>query len=153
MLPRLDRPAWPDRPRTARRGRDRRGRGPRGPLALAAIPRDRSRAERFDDLVLDAVEHLEGRWRDELANVELAVEEIPPAEPADAVDLDPVPLARVEKDERNVRVIMHRWPIELRARDGLELAALVHDVVVEQVADLLGVEPEIVDPDYGLDDD
>jgi hypothetical protein len=153
MLPRLDRPAWPDRPRTARRGRDRRGRGPRGPLALAAIPRDRSRAERFDDLVLDAVEHLEGRWRDELANVELAVEEIPPAEPADAVDLDPVPLARVEKDERNVRVIMHRWPIELRARDGLELAALVRDVVVEQVADLLGVEPEIVDPDYGLDDD
>jgi hypothetical protein len=27
----------------------------------------------------------------------------------------------------------------------------VHDVVVEQVAALLGLEPETVDPDYGLD--
>jgi predicted Zn-dependent protease with MMP-like domain len=153
MLRPLDRRAWPDRPRTARRSRDRRGRGPRGPLALAAIPRDRSRAERFDDLVLDAVEHLERRWRDELAEVELAVEEVPPGEPVDALDLDPVPLARVEDGGRTVRLIVHRWPIELRARDGLELAALVHDVVVEQVADLLGVEPETVDPHYGLDDD
>jgi hypothetical protein len=120
---------------------------------MAAIPRDRSRAERFDDLVLDAVEHLERRWRDELAKVELAVEEVPPTEPVDALDLDPVPLARVEEGGRSVRLIVHRWPIELRARDGLELAALVHDVVVEQVADLLGIEPETVDPDYGLDDD
>ena len=30
-------------------------------------------------------------------------------------------------------------------------ATLVHDVVVEQVAELLGLEPETVDPDYGLD--
>jgi hypothetical protein len=28
---------------------------------------------------------------------------------------------------------------------------LVQDVLVEQVAELLGVEPETVDPDYGLD--
>jgi hypothetical protein len=27
----------------------------------------------------------------------------------------------------------------------------VHDVVVEQVATLLGLEPETVDPDYGLE--
>lgn len=153
MLRPLDRHSWPDRPRTARRGRDRRGRGPRGPLALAAIPRDRSRADRFDDLVLDAVEHLELRWRAELAEVELAVEEVPPEQEIDILDLDPVPLARVEEGVRNVRLVVHRWPIELRARDGLELAALVHDVVVEQVADLLGIEPEAVDPDYGLDDD
>jgi predicted Zn-dependent protease with MMP-like domain len=152
MLQPLGRPPWPDRPRSARRSRDRRGRGPRGPLALAAIPRDRTRAERFDDLVLDAVEHLEHRWRDELAEIELAVEEVPPAEPSDTLDLDPVPLARVEDGERHVRLVVHRWPIELRARDDLELAALVHDVVVEQVADLLGVEPETVDPHYGLDD-
>ena len=47
--------------------------------------------------------------------------------PADALDLDPVPLARVEDGERNVRLVVHRWPIELRARDDVELAALVHD--------------------------
>jgi hypothetical protein len=41
----------------------------------------RSRAERFDDLVLDAVERLEKQWAAELADVEFAVEDVPPAEP------------------------------------------------------------------------
>ncbi|MDQ1485043.1 MAG: Zincin-like metallopeptidase, partial [Actinomycetota bacterium] len=30
-----------------------------------------------------------------------------------------------------------------------ELAELVHDVVVEEVAEFLGLEPEAVDPGYG----
>lgn len=117
---------------------------------MVEVPRERSRSERFDDLVLDAVEDLERRWRDELDDVELAVEDVPPASAGD--DLDPVPLARVEEDAHGLRLVVHRWPIELRARGDGELAALVHDVVVEQVAELLGVEPEAVDPTYGLDD-
>jgi hypothetical protein len=115
---------------------------------VTSIPRERTRAERFDDLVLDAMERLERRWSDELGEVELAVEDVPPPEPVD--DLDPVPLARIDQLAGGaVRLVVHRWPIELRAGDGTELAALVHDVVVEQVAELLGVEPETVDPRYG----
>ena len=38
--------------------------------------------------------------------------------------------------------------MEARARDREHLAGLVHTVVVEQVANLLGLTPEAVDPGY-----
>ena len=47
----------------ARSRRDRHGRGLRGRLVPAEVPLARSRAEQFDDLVLDAVEDLERRDR------------------------------------------------------------------------------------------
>ena len=49
--------------RDARRSRrDRHGRGLRGRLVPDSVPLARSRAEQFDDLVLDAVEDIERRW-------------------------------------------------------------------------------------------
>src|SRR5450756_1613264 len=66
-----------------------------------AVPLARSRAEQFDDLVLDAVEQLEERWAGELAGVEFAVEDVPPP-PSSESTYDPnvvtdsdVPLARL----------------------------------------------------------
>ena len=47
-------------------------------LAPRDVPISRTRAERFDDLVLDAVEDLEQHWAAELADVEFAVEDVPP---------------------------------------------------------------------------
>ena len=68
----------PRGPRAARiRRRDSRGRGLRGTLTPQEVPLYRSRAQRFDDLVLEAVARLEPRWETELAGVEFAVEEIP----------------------------------------------------------------------------
>jgi predicted Zn-dependent protease with MMP-like domain len=132
--------------------RDRHGRGLRGPISTTAIPRTRTRAERFDELVVDAMEDLEARWHDRIGNVELAVEDVPPPEPVD--ELDPIPLARLDEDETgSIRLVVHRWPIELRATDESELASLVRDVVVEQIAELLGIEPEELDPEYGIDDE
>lgn len=130
--------------------RDRHGRGARGPLAPAAVPLRRSRAEQFDDLVLDAVEDLEQRWATELRGVEFAVEEVPPEQPGDDAD---VPLARVVPSlpGEPARVVVYRRPLEMRAHDRDDLAGLVHDVVVEQVADLLEMDPEAVDPGYGED--
>jgi hypothetical protein len=46
-------------------------------------------------------------------------------------------------------VVVFRRPLELRAEGPGDLAALVHAVVVEQVAELLGRSPEEVDPRYG----
>ncbi|RJK95502.1 metallopeptidase family protein [Vallicoccus soli] len=137
------------------RRRDRRGRGVRGPLSPPEVPLSRSRAERFDDLVLDAVERLERDWSRELADVEFAVEEVPPAglpAPADPA-ADPVPLGRsvpagAEGAGSPARVVVFRRPVEARAPEERELALLVHEVVVEQVAELLGLEPETVDPDH-----
>jgi predicted Zn-dependent protease with MMP-like domain len=43
--------------------------------------------------------------------------------------------------------VLYRRPLELRAVDREDLADLVKDVIVEQVANLLGLDPEDVDPD------
>ncbi|MGY1693491.1 Zinicin-like metallopeptidase [Geodermatophilus saharensis] len=141
--------------------RDRHGRGLRGRLVPDEVPLSRSRAEQFDDLVLDAVEDIERRWERELAGVEFAVEDVPWVDHTspDEVVLDPdvlddatVPLARVlpahREDGRDVpaRIVVYRRPLEIRAHDRDDLADLVRDVVVDQVAVLLGRDPEEIDP-------
>jgi hypothetical protein len=104
--------------------------------------------------VLEAVEHLEDRWSEQLAGVEFAVVEVPPAEavPADGPGLggDPIPLGRVvpADDDEPARIVIYRRPIEARAAQRAALLDLVHDVVVEQVATLLGLDPDTVDPPY-----
>jgi hypothetical protein len=104
----------------------------------------------FADLVLDGVERLERRWRRELQDVEFAVEEVPPA---DGAGDGPVPLGRLYRGGagHDARIVLYRRPLEARANGRAELTALVQDVLTEQVADLLGLDPETVDPDYGLD--
>ena len=149
----------PVRRRAARR--DRRGRGLRGRLVPPELPLARSRAQQFDDLVLDAVEHLERRWGKELEPVEFAVEDVPqvpdaadePAYDEDVVEDDTIPLARLlpaGKDAEGrptpTRIVVFRRPLEVRSLDRLDLADLVHEVVVEQVAHLLGLDPDDVDP-------
>jgi predicted Zn-dependent protease with MMP-like domain len=134
------------------RRRDRHGHGLRGPLAPAGLPLSRTRAQRFDDLVLDAVNQLESRWAKQLANVEFAVEEVPPADPGP--DGEPVPLARSQPavGDQPARIVVYRRPAQARADGDEELAALVFDVVVEEVASLFGLDPETVDPGYEEDD-
>jgi predicted Zn-dependent protease with MMP-like domain len=129
------------------RARDRRGRGPRGPLAPSTVPLRRGKADRFDEVVLDAVEHLEGRWADDLTTVEFAVETVPPDEEPSA-DGDPVALSRLEPPgDGPARIVLYRRPLEARGRDEEDLADLVLDVLVHEVARLLGLTPEVVDPE------
>lgn len=124
------------------------------------VPIRRSRAERFDDLVLDAVEHLEHRWSEQLSDVEFAVEDVPPVPAAALDDADPVPLARYIPPTGSgrgavpPRIVVYRRPLEARAIDREDLAELVLDVVIHEVADMLGVDPEIIDPEgHGYDDE
>lgn len=141
-------------PRRIRR-RDRRGRGPRGPLAPAHVPLSQTPTQRFDDLVLDAVEHVEARWRDQLRAVDFAVEEVPPLDDEvhydDEIESAGVPLARLLPAGQGhpARIVVYRRPLELRAVDREDLEDLVHDVVVEEVAHFLGLDPETVDPGFG----
>jgi predicted Zn-dependent protease with MMP-like domain len=151
-----------ENPATARfRRRDRHGRGLRGPLVPADVPLYRSRAQRFDDLVLQAVSQLEPRWEAELSGVEFAVEEIPAADLPDD-EPDPVPLARLDpgsagaddpaRPARPARIVLYRRPLMARADGEEELGELVLDVVVEEFARLLGVDPETVDPGYAAEE-
>ena len=144
-------------PRRRVRRRDRHGRGLRGRLVPPGVPLYRTRAQQFDDMVLDAVARLEPRWEAELANVEFAVQEVPEAEEL-ADDSSPLPLARVvpgTADPLNpgrpatpARIVVYRRPLMARAEDDDELSDLVFGVVVEEFASVLGLDPETIDPGY-----
>jgi|GEM_PF-189662 predicted Zn-dependent protease with MMP-like domain len=144
---------------SARRRRDRRGRGLRGILIPTDVPAYRTRGERFDDLVLEAVEHLDQRWSSELSDVEFAVEDVPPV-PSTPNPVEPVPLAYHQpaagrgRSATPHRIVVYRRPLEARAIDADDLAELVLDVIIHKVADMLGVEPDVIDPEgHGWDDE
>ena len=170
----------PQRPARIRR-RDRHGRGLRGVLVPPDVPLHRTRAERFDDLVLQAVARLEPQWEAHLSGIEFAVEEIPPADAPVNGPHGPVPLSRLEPgpsqgepggpggqgpgpavpvppdkadtadDEdgpQPPRIVVYRRPLMARADGEDELGELVFDVVVEEFARILGIDPADVDPGY-----
>lgn len=144
--------AWPTLP-TAPAGvrrRDRRGRGVRGPLLPPHLPGARTRAERFDELVLATVERLERSWAKQLAGTEFAVEDVPPSDPAPWEHRRGVPMGRYFPADGPLahRIVVYRRPIEERAADREELAEIVRTVVVEQVAHMLGRGPEEIDPGF-----
>lgn len=138
------------RPAGRRRRRERHGRDLRGPLIPADLPGWRSRSARFDEQVLDTVEDVEQRLGRTLEGVEFAVEDVPSGTAAPWED-EAVPLGRLfgADDRHPARIVVYRRPIEARAAGRRERADLIHDVVVEQVAHLLGLTPEQVDPGYG----
>lgn len=126
----------------------------RGPIAPPQVPLAASRAEVFADLVQDSVERLERRWP-QLADIDFLVLEVPRLDGAvgDVWNDEVVPLGGTvpSRDGRRGRVVVYRRPVEIRTKGRDERAALVHEVVVEQVAELLGLTPETVDPRYGED--
>jgi predicted Zn-dependent protease with MMP-like domain len=147
--------------RRSPRRRDRRGRGLRGLMYPATTPAARTRAEKFDAMVLEALEPIELRWGSELSDLDLAVDEVPEVDetsPDDVVwgqgvlaDVG-VPLAQLvpagvdpEGLPSRARIVIYRRPLEARARDGADLADLLHEVLVEQVAEYLNIEPDAVD--------
>jgi predicted Zn-dependent protease with MMP-like domain len=163
------------------RRRDRHGRGLRGVLAPQDVPLYRTRAERFDDLVLQAVARLEPQWEAHLSGVEFAVEEIPPPDAPAAAGRGPVPLSRLDPGSprapapepepesealrREVvvkpdpaprqdppRIVVYRRPLMARADGEDDLGELVFDVIVEEFARLLGIDAKDVDPGYSSGD-
>ncbi|MFF7446122.1 MULTISPECIES: metallopeptidase family protein [unclassified Streptomyces] len=150
----MDNPVPPRAAGPGPRRRDRHGRGMRGPIAPPQVPLAASRAEAFADLVQDSVERLERRWP-QLADIDFLVLEVPHLGSPDGRTWndEAVPLggAVAAREGRPARVVVYRRPVEIRTKGREERAALVHEVVVEQVAELLGLTPETVDPRYGED--
>lgn len=131
--------------------RDRRGRGLRGPGVLPiepGVPARRTRGERFDSLVLAIVTDLDERWSDRLGLLEYAVEDAPQI--PDDWHPETVPLSSLVRGARGAptRLVLFRRPIEHRAETRADLEALVLTVVVEQIAELLGIDAALVDPRY-----
>ncbi len=53
---------------------------------------------------------------------------------------------------RPARIVLYRRPLLARADGEDELGELVLDVVIEEFARLLGLDPQVIDPDYPEED-
>lgn len=140
------------RPRRPPR-RDRRGRGLRGPLAPPDLPVSLTRSEQFDELVVSSLARLERRWGEQLDGIEVVVADVPDI-PDDLAGEDPVSgsevaLGRAEpaRDDQPARIVVHRRAVEARAKGLRERESLVHEVMVRRLAELLGLDAAVVDPD------
>lgn len=95
---------------------------------------------------MSVVDRLTERWKAELGDVEFGTEDVPqlPAEWSE----EPMPFGSLiaATPTSPARIVLFRRPIEMRATTRRELAALVREVVVEHLADLLGRDPDEIDP-------
>jgi len=128
----------------------------RGPAIVPrqpGVPELPTRREQFDRLVLAAVQEIDGRWSSRLGLVEYAVEDTPDI-PIDW-DTANVPLSSLVRGsgDRATRLVLFRRPIEHRCESRADLEAMVLTVLVEQVAELLGIDAEDVDPRYRRKED
>ena len=128
----------------------------RGPGVLPEVPGQpvlRTARERFDDLTLGIVTDIDARWQDRLGLVEYAVEDTPQI--PDDWSSPTVPLSSLVRGSGGTptRLVLFRRPIERRCETRTDLEAMVHTIVVEQIAELLGIDAEQVDPRYDDGDD
>ncbi len=117
-----------------------------GPLSPSGPDARPSRREEFDELVISLVERLARRWESELEDVEFGTEDVPQI-PDDWVD-EPVPFGSYvpARSGQSARIVVFRRPVELRAATRAERTALVNEVLIEHIAELLGRDPSEIDP-------
>lgn len=134
--------------RRAKVHRDRHGRGRRGVLVPAMLPRYRTRREAFDELVVQELRSLVQACP-ELALIQYGVEDVPPSDPA-PWEHEAVVLGRSFGADPSrgmpAQVVVYRRPLEQRARSLEDLRSIIHAVVLEESSQLIGKHPEDIDP-------
>lgn len=125
------------------------------------MPATTTRAQKFDAMVLEAFEPIEQRWGAELTELDLAVDDVPEVDETSpdhvvwgtgvladvGVPLAQLTPAGVDPDcaPSRARIVIYRRPLEARAKGGADLADLLHEVLVEQVAEYLNLDPDAID--------
>ncbi len=125
------------------RNRDRHERGLRGPLALPhawtrrPVPLHRpSRTEYFNQCVTWALEAITDVDPRALDGIIVGVEEVPFLQTAWSGDRVPMSAALEPSRNRSAQIVIYERPLEHRARDRVDLRALVHRTIVEQLSAL-----------------
>jgi predicted Zn-dependent protease with MMP-like domain len=112
-----------------------------------------SSTARFDRLVDDAIATLPRDLLAYLDNVQVTVEDIPPADPmGDGEQLllglyQGVPRTERDRDAAQLpdRITLFRRPLEARAQDKRDLADLVQETVVHELAHHFGIDDDRLD--------
>ena len=131
--------------------RNTHGRGCRRPMFGMRLPRYRTRSGMFDDMVAGNLKRLNGAWPELLQPVQFAVEDVPASDPSPWED-EPTCLSRSFPASHGIpaRIVLYRMPMQMEARNRMELQMLIRDELVSRIAELYGRRPEEIDPDWGL---
>lgn len=128
--------------------RDRRARGPRGPLSLPGplspgrVPVDRSGREIFAAVVEQAVARLSVSLRTRLPDVTIVLEEAPLLPPDWS---EPIPVvAALPTGTDHTQVALFRRPLTERATGADDLPGLVWEALVAQLTVIWDCTPEQV---------
>lgn len=131
------------------RARDRRGRGPRGPLSLpgplspAGVPVHATRRDTFDALVAEILARLDHHFAREPAYVEVAIEESPMLPPQWS---EPVPRSIVNPAPGGYRIVIYRRPIIDRAVSAEQVEDAVWTVLLHRLGEVWHHHPDDLDP-------
>src|SRR4051812_7514179 len=121
-------------------------------VAPPGLPPQRSPPAPVDEGGAVEVTRLEKRLPQVVARVEFAIEDVPNLD----LDTTEIPLTHATggTSHEPYRIVVFRRPIELRAeRSGSGLSWLVRSALVLELADVLALSPEQIDPDFDADDD
>jgi hypothetical protein len=116
-----------------------------GPYSPARPPVDAGRVARFDGIVLDCAERLQRHLGGMIDGVEFAVEDVPSTLPADATELA-LSTHLPSATGGSTRVVVFRRPVELRVQGRADTIELVTDLLIEELAELLGRDADELDP-------
>lgn len=100
---------------------------------------------------MESAQRLERLWGDRIQDVQIIVQEIPTGLEDMTTDAlrGLLGTSAPAAGKHPATITVYRHPIEMAAKGYVAPNELVHDVVVEQMAELLGMTPEAVDPAYG----
>jgi len=135
---------------------DRHARHRRAPSDVRRRPIDGFRAssrDRFERLVETAIASLPAELLGYLDNVQITVADVPPPDPVgDGEEILLGLYEGVPRTERGFgegllpdRITLYRRPLEARARNQQELADVVRDTVVHEIAHHFGIDDDHLD--------
>lgn len=133
------------------RYRNRHGRGMRTPMFGTRLPHYRTASGMFDAMVAAQIRRLNSAWSHLTSEVQFAVEDVPPSQPV------------LWEDNRRVmsqsfpashgipkRIVLYRLPLCTHVTSRAELQYAIRDELVQRLAELYGLKPEDIDPDWGF---
>lgn len=107
----------------------------------------RTGAARFDAIAISIMRELWRHWPEALGPVELGVEEVPIIPETWHGESVPLSTYVAATGDTPARLVLLRRPIEHRAEHAEDLQAMILTVLVDQVAEILGIDPDDVLPD------